>query len=137
LAYANIDDVIKRGLHAYLDDLQTKMNRVGQGIFDTFFARRMPESGKKSMLQPSKPLPPARGSRPSSPPSRATRSATDLELLLEPALEIGDSVMTHRRRYFAEPQLHTTIEVLIHDPTNPRSLTFQLAALENHAAQVN
>ncbi len=51
LAYANIEDVIKRGLHEYLDDLQNKMNHVSLGIHDTFFARRMPESGKKSMLQ--------------------------------------------------------------------------------------
>ncbi len=51
LAYAHIEDVIRGGLHEYLDDLQTKMNRVSQGIFDTFFARRVPDSGKKSMLQ--------------------------------------------------------------------------------------
>jgi len=51
LAYAQVDEVIKSGLHEYLDDLQTKMNQVSQGIYDTFFARRMPESGKKSMLQ--------------------------------------------------------------------------------------
>jgi uncharacterized alpha-E superfamily protein len=51
LAYANTEEVIKRGLHEYLDDLQTKMNHVSQGIYDTFFARRMPESGKKAMLQ--------------------------------------------------------------------------------------
>jgi uncharacterized alpha-E superfamily protein len=51
LAYARIDDVIRGGLHEYLDDLQTKMNQVSLGIHDTFFARRMPESGKKSILQ--------------------------------------------------------------------------------------
>lgn len=51
LAYANIDEVIRNGLHEYLDDLQNKMNQVSLGIHNTFFARRMPESGKKSMLQ--------------------------------------------------------------------------------------
>ena len=51
LAYAQVEEVLKGGLHEYLDDLQTKMNQVSQGIYDTFFARRMPESGKKSMLQ--------------------------------------------------------------------------------------
>ena len=56
------------------------------------------------------------------------------ELLLEPALEIGDSAMTHRRRYFAEPRLESAFEVLALDPANPRSLAFQLAALETHAA---
>jgi uncharacterized circularly permuted ATP-grasp superfamily protein/uncharacterized alpha-E superfamily protein len=61
-------------------------------------------------------------------------SGPDLELLLEPALEIGDSVMTHRRRYFDEPRLGTVLEVLVLDEGNPRSLSFQLASLRNHAA---
>jgi len=51
LAYAQVEEVLKGGLHEYLDDLQDKMNQVSQGIYDTFFARRMPESGKKSMIQ--------------------------------------------------------------------------------------
>ena len=62
------------------------------------------------------------------------RSGADLDLLLEPALEIGDSVMTHRRRYFAEPRLASTMEVMVWDTANPRSLAFQIKALENHAA---
>ena len=44
LAYANIDDVMAAGLHEYLDDLQTKMNQVSAGIYDTFFAKRVPEA---------------------------------------------------------------------------------------------
>lgn len=51
LAYAQVDEVLKGGLHEYLDDLQTKMNGVSQGIHDTFFARRIPGSGRKSLLQ--------------------------------------------------------------------------------------
>ena len=51
LAYAQVEELLKTGLHEYLDDLQTRMNQVSQGISDTFFARRMPESGKKSLLQ--------------------------------------------------------------------------------------
>jgi len=51
LAYAEVEEVVKGGLHEYLDELQTKMNQVSQGIYDTFFARRMPESGKKALLQ--------------------------------------------------------------------------------------
>ncbi|MBI5692437.1 MAG: alpha-E domain-containing protein [Verrucomicrobia bacterium] len=50
LAYASVKEIVQHGLHEYLDDLQTRMNRVSQGVFDTFFARRMPESGKKSTL---------------------------------------------------------------------------------------
>ena len=38
LAYAEIDGIIANGLHEYLDELQTKMNQVGQHIQETFFA---------------------------------------------------------------------------------------------------
>ncbi len=38
LDYANIDEIISGGLHEYLDGFQTKLNRVGSAIFDTFFA---------------------------------------------------------------------------------------------------
>jgi hypothetical protein len=31
-------------LHEYLDDFQTRMNRVGSGIFEEFFALRLPGS---------------------------------------------------------------------------------------------
>jgi uncharacterized alpha-E superfamily protein len=41
LAYAHIEEIINGGLHEYLDGLQTKMNRVSDGIYDTFFAVRM------------------------------------------------------------------------------------------------
>jgi uncharacterized alpha-E superfamily protein len=51
LAYANLDEVIQFGLHEYLDGLQTRMNQVAAGIFDTFFALRRPASGKKTVMQ--------------------------------------------------------------------------------------
>jgi uncharacterized circularly permuted ATP-grasp superfamily protein/uncharacterized alpha-E superfamily protein len=62
------------------------------------------------------------------------RGGADLDLLLEPALEIGDSVMTHRRRFFTEPRLASTMEILVHESTNPRALAFQIASLQRHAA---
>src|ERR1035438_6028432 len=34
LSFAGVDEVIQRGLHEYLDELQTKLNQVGQGIFE-------------------------------------------------------------------------------------------------------
>jgi uncharacterized alpha-E superfamily protein len=40
LAYARIEAIITAGLHEYLDRLQTKMNQVGDGISETFFAAR-------------------------------------------------------------------------------------------------
>ena len=41
LAFAKIEEIIAAGLHEYLDGLQTKMNRVSDGIFETFFAARV------------------------------------------------------------------------------------------------
>ncbi len=55
---------------------------------------------------------------------------------LEPALEIADSVMTYRRRYFAQPQWPTALDLLLADETNPRSLAFQIAALKDHVANL-
>ncbi len=40
LAYARIETIITAGLHEYLDRLQTKINQVGNGISETFFAAR-------------------------------------------------------------------------------------------------
>lgn len=48
LTFASVQEVIDSGLHEYLDDLQTKMNGVGQGIFEAFLARRMPETSRKA-----------------------------------------------------------------------------------------
>ena len=66
----------------------------------------------------------------------ALRGATLREPLLEPLLEISDSVITYRRRYFAEPRLAGVLDLLLLDPTNPRALAFQLALLERHAASL-
>src|SRR5208282_1657836 len=54
---------------------------------------------------------------------------TQSRALLEPLLEISDSLMTHRRRYFAGARLSSVLELLLLDEGNPRSLAFQLAAL--------
>jgi uncharacterized alpha-E superfamily protein len=39
LAYATVDEIIQGGLHEYLDGLQTKLNRVGDGIYETFITK--------------------------------------------------------------------------------------------------
>ncbi|MHB9005774.1 MAG: circularly permuted type 2 ATP-grasp protein [Limisphaerales bacterium] len=54
----------------------------------------------------------------------------------QPMLEIADSVMTYRRRYFAAPQLPAVLDLLISEPSNPRSLAFQIAALAEHVARL-
>lgn len=55
---------------------------------------------------------------------------------LDPMLEITDSVMTYRRRYFAEPQWPGVLDLLLSDESNPRSLAFQIAALGEHASHL-
>lgn len=40
LAYTPVKQIIARGLHEFLDALQSKLNLVDQGIFETFFALR-------------------------------------------------------------------------------------------------
>jgi uncharacterized alpha-E superfamily protein len=40
LAYARVESIITAGLHEYLDRLQNKMNQVGNGVAETFFAAR-------------------------------------------------------------------------------------------------
>ena len=56
--------------------------------------------------------------------------------LLEPALEISDSVMTYRRRYFTEASVAGMLELLVLDAANPRSLAFQLARIEAHGREL-
>jgi uncharacterized alpha-E superfamily protein len=40
VAYAHIQEIIAGGMHEFLDGLQTRLNLVGDSIFDTFFALR-------------------------------------------------------------------------------------------------
>jgi uncharacterized alpha-E superfamily protein len=49
--------------------------------------------------------------------------------LLEAILEIADSTMTYRRRYLSTLQTAPVLDLLLADETNPRSLSFQIAAL--------
>jgi uncharacterized circularly permuted ATP-grasp superfamily protein/uncharacterized alpha-E superfamily protein len=54
--------------------------------------------------------------------------------LLEAVLEIADSGMTYRRRYLATLQVAPVVDLLLTDDTNPRSVIFQLEALNRHIA---
>ena len=56
--------------------------------------------------------------------------------MLGPLLEIADSTMTYRRRYFAQPQLTPVLDLLVADPTNARSLAFQVVQLADHVDQL-
>jgi uncharacterized circularly permuted ATP-grasp superfamily protein/uncharacterized alpha-E superfamily protein len=49
---------------------------------------------------------------------------------LEWLLDIGDSTITYRTRYLAMPRLPETIDLLVHDQSNPRALAFQWHGIE-------
>lgn len=51
---------------------------------------------------------------------------------LDLMLELGDSSMTYRTRYLSSVQLPAVIDLLLVDESNPRSVAFQLAELEEH-----
>lgn len=60
---------------------------------------------------------------------RQGRSGLGLDILLE----VSDSAMTYRSRYQSSPQFGSVFDLLMADESNPRSLAFQLAALDGHA----
>jgi uncharacterized alpha-E superfamily protein len=51
---------------------------------------------------------------------------------LELLLELADSFMTYRSRYLAMPRLAPVLDLLLADETNPRSVAFQISALDHH-----
>jgi len=51
---------------------------------------------------------------------------------LESILEVADSSMTYRRRYLTILQLAAVLDLLLVDESNPRSVAFQLATLDDH-----
>jgi uncharacterized alpha-E superfamily protein len=56
----------------------------------------------------------------------------DEDSLFEALLEIADSSMTYRNRYLTMLQLPPLLDLLLTDETNPRSVGFQVAALQGH-----
>src|SRR5438552_8033818 len=48
LSFTSVDEVLNAGLHEYLDHLQTRMNQVAAGIYETFFALKTPKPAKRS-----------------------------------------------------------------------------------------
>jgi uncharacterized alpha-E superfamily protein len=53
------------------------------------------------------------------------------------AVELGDSEMTHRRRYSVETGRNTVIDLLALDVDNPRSLHFQIDRLQREEARLS
>jgi uncharacterized alpha-E superfamily protein len=53
---------------------------------------------------------------------------------LDLAIEVGDSTLTHRRRYSVSTTRETVLDLLALDPLNPRSVRYQMADLREQAA---
>ncbi len=69
---------------------------------------------------------------------RALLQATegDRRSSLDAMLEVFDSSITYRQRYYFEPRLLPVLDTFLLDPTNPRSLVFQLERLDLHLASL-
>jgi uncharacterized alpha-E superfamily protein len=48
LAYTHAEDVIRDGLHEFVDSLQNRLNGIGESIYDSFFAMRPLEAAGAS-----------------------------------------------------------------------------------------
>jgi uncharacterized circularly permuted ATP-grasp superfamily protein/uncharacterized alpha-E superfamily protein len=57
-------------------------------------------------------------------------------LLSDSMLTIVDSLMTYRRRFRYGIKIPELLELVIYDENNPRSLAYQLTALEQHISQL-
>ena len=51
---------------------------------------------------------------------------------LDFAIEVADSTMSHRRRYTVATNRSTVVDLIGLDPLNPRSISYQIEALEAH-----
>lgn len=60
----------------------------------------------------------------------ARRSPQVEALLLESTLRSADSLRAYRRAYHGQPQIDAVLNLLMHEPGNPRSLAFQLNELK-------
>jgi uncharacterized alpha-E superfamily protein len=51
LAYTSAPQIIKRGLHEFVDNLQQRLNAAGEAVYESFFAIRPLESMQQSQRQ--------------------------------------------------------------------------------------
>src|SRR5882724_3683657 len=61
-----------------------------------------------------------------------TQSPIDWDAAMWVALELCDSTITYRTRYLGQLQPAPVLDLVVLDDSNPRSLAFQLRALEGH-----
>lgn len=63
LSYADTKEVLSRGLHEYIDDLQLRLNYVSQSVFETFFAMKLDPDDVRDSDEARRSLPPLSVSR--------------------------------------------------------------------------
>ncbi|OIR13527.1 hypothetical protein GALL_53440 [mine drainage metagenome] len=51
LAYTSVEEILRRGLHEYVDELQTRLNQIGNGIHEAYFALKAPGSSPAAQFQ--------------------------------------------------------------------------------------
>jgi uncharacterized alpha-E superfamily protein len=56
--------------------------------------------------------------------------------ILDAVLDVADSAITYRSRYLGTLALEPVLDLLITDETNPRSIAYQLAALQDHVERL-
>jgi uncharacterized alpha-E superfamily protein len=54
--------------------------------------------------------------------------------MLDAVLEIADSSLTYRRRYFTNLDIAAVLDLLVADESNPRAIAYQLCSIEQHIA---
>ena len=59
LSYTEIDTIIEGGLHEFVDDLQARLNMVGDAVFERFFAVAPTAAPKHELREHSGDIPPA------------------------------------------------------------------------------
>jgi uncharacterized alpha-E superfamily protein len=57
---------------------------------------------------------------------------SDESNMLDAVLEIADSSLTYRRRYFTVLDIVAVLDLLVADESNPRAVAYQVAAIEQH-----
>ncbi|CAN5462670.1 circularly permuted type 2 ATP-grasp protein [soil metagenome] len=57
------------------------------------------------------------------------RATAEDSLVLESVLRVAESIVTYRRRYRSHARVGTLLDLLLLDPDNPRSLSYQLEQL--------
>jgi uncharacterized circularly permuted ATP-grasp superfamily protein/uncharacterized alpha-E superfamily protein len=57
-------------------------------------------------------------------------------LITESTLLAAESLTLYRRRYYAQPEIETALDLLLLDETNPRSLIFQVKELEQLVSEL-